>query len=265
MATRLVLFLLASSRGWASCAPSGRGSPRLAIGDSTWVCVVLANTLDWRSDAEYVRFAFELKLDDYSRVKVRNAWNQPPVNGSGLVSLHVQSERRVSYQKRWRHDGRTFPFLAVVIKVQNGRIAAVAWDDACYDCRKDCSENSFDFDGSKYKHADKQCYYDDDDCRDGADSIAKLCELAIFVSWSGTDKSDRPLLSQQKRFSRFDPADVSVYLKDLKSTSVKVGSGSPDYIEAQDDGEVVLVDDTRWDDIEATLAPSPLSLNVSST
>lgn len=201
----------------SDCSAPGRGTPRLAVGDKTWVCLVLATSLDWRSSdaVEYVRFPFELKMDDYSRMDVSNAWN---LMNSSFVSMHVQSEQRVSYQKRWRDGRRTFPFLAVVVQVENGKVESVAWDDACYDDCK-CTENSFDFDASRYRHAEKQCYYTD--CDDGT---SRLCRFSVFVSWSGTDKNGIPLLSQQLRFSRFDSDAVGVYLDELSKKSDPVST-----------------------------------------
>lgn len=209
-----MIFLLFASSAYASCGPGGR----LKQGDKTYVCLVVASSLNWEDGPlNYVRYPFEVELDEYSRVQVRDAWSSlPSLLNSTTLSLSVQSEERVSFQKMWRGDGKSYPFLSVVIKVENGKVTQVAWDDGCYDC-SDCEENTFEYDGSRYRFSDKQCAYRDSKCEKGG--VTKLCELSVFVSWSGTDKRGMPLLSQRLRFSRFDPDDVAEYVQDLQDDS----------------------------------------------
>lgn len=218
------------------CSPEGRGTPSLGVGDATYVCVVLSSSLDWKNDTRYLRVAFKAEVDSFARLEVAGAWT--PGAGDGLggaqgvlasdaVALSVQSEGRRSYQKRWRavHGGvpSTFPVLAAEIYVEAGKVKSIAWDDGCYGCedeKGECVENDFEYDGSAYRHAQKQCAVADGKCaKSGGTAVSELCKLRIYVTWTGTDKDGRALLSQQNRFSRLDKGQVATFVSDLGSES----------------------------------------------
>ena len=230
-----VLFLWSVPRLLADCTPEGRGTPALGVGDATYVCVVLSSGLDWGAETRYVRVAFKAELDAFARLEVARAWTPvdgtvegaQQVLGSADVALSVQSEGRRSYQKKWRaaHGGvaSTFPVLGVEISVEEGKVTSIAWDDGCYDCEPDgadCARNAYEYDGTPYKHAGKQCAVSDGKCaKSGGAEVSDLCKLRVYVTWTGTDKDGRALLSQQNRFSRLEHDQVAAFVADLSKES----------------------------------------------
>ena len=231
-AALVVAFLGACA---ADCTVAGRGTPALALGDATYVCVVLASSLDWETGTTYMRIPFKLELDAFSKLEVARAWTPyggavagaQEMLGAADVSLSLQTESQRSYQRRWRatHDGvaSTFPVLFAEVGVEDGKVTGVSWDSGCYDCdadSRDCVKNEYNYDGSAYKHASKQCVVSDDTCaKSGGAKVSELCKLTIYVSWTGTDKDGRALLSQQRRFSRMERDQVATFVADLSKES----------------------------------------------
>ena len=222
-------FLFGTGAG--DCSPAGRGTPSLAKGDATYVCVVLASSLSWETGTKYMRLPFKMEVDAFSKIEVSRAWTaldgevagaQHMLN-STVVALSLQSEAKRSYQRRWRWpvDGvaSTFPVLFAEIGVEDGKVTGLSWDGGCYDCdrdSRDCVKNEFNYDGTSYKHASKQCVVADSKCaKGGGAKVSDLCKLTIYVTWTGTDKDGVALLSQQNRFSRLEPDQVATFVSDL--------------------------------------------------
>ena len=77
------------------------------------------------------------------------------------------------------------------------------------------------YDGASYKHAVEQCVVPDDECsKQGGAQVSELCRLGVYVSWSGTNKLGRALLSQMNRFSRLERSQVVSLVSDLSGNYV---------------------------------------------
>ncbi|KAJ1461048.1 hypothetical protein M885DRAFT_508593 [Pelagophyceae sp. CCMP2097] len=229
-----------------ACWPEGRGKVKLRKGDKTFLCLVLMDGLQGAEGLRRtVRFAYDADLDNLAKIKLAHAWTslEPAedvlmsrvLGNATQVGLALQSEGKISYQKLWRTplEGTavTYPFLAAVIKLDRGEVSSITWDDGCYGCEggTECRSNAYDYDGSAYRHAGKQCYVKDSQCSqsDGA-GVAKLCELQIFVSWTGTDKDGAALLSQQMRFSRLEETSVASYVQSLQDNTRQLSNARQD-------------------------------------
>jgi len=146
---------------------------------------------------------------------------------STSIGLSLQSEGKRSYQRRWRdlHRGSpsTFPVLYAQVVLDRGEVAAVAWDAGCFDCEEEdaaCTANEFEYDGSMAKDAAEQCSVADDKCAKGEAQVSELCRLAVYVSWTGTDKDGRNLLSQQNRLSRLERSQAVSLVSSLGKEAV---------------------------------------------
>lgn len=229
---RLLPLVLASAR--AACSVPGRGTPKLKRGDDTYLCIVLASSLDWAADTKYVRLGFRAEVDAFARLEVQGAW--APLEStqgahfelnSSAVSISLQSEGRRSYQRRWRDNHRgtpsTFPVLYAEVVVDRGEVTAVAWDAGCFDCEEEdaaCASNEYEYDGSQARDAAAQCAVSDAKCAKGSSQVSELCRLAVYVSWTGTDKDGRNLLSQQNRLSRLERSQAVSLVANLGREAV---------------------------------------------
>ena len=231
---RLLPLLSLAATAEAACSVAGRSNPKLRRGDETYLCVVLSSSLDWAEDTKYVRLGFRAEVDTFARLEVRGAW-APLTTSTGAhhalngtsIGLSLQSEGKRSYQRRWRdlHRGSpsTFPVLYAQVVLDRGEVTAVAWDSGCFDCEEEdaaCTANEFEYDGSMAKDAAEQCSVADDKCGKGEGQVSELCRLAVYVSWTGTDKDGRNLLSQQNRLSRLERSQAVSLVSSLGKEAV---------------------------------------------
>merc|ERR1712154_113525 len=80
------------------------------------------------------------------------------------------------------------------IILDQGRVDEVLWDEGCYAC----SESSC---------IDGNCAINQDDCQAGTNK----CDFSAYISWYGTDKNGRYLLSAGQRLSQFQSTSAESY------------------------------------------------------
>lgn len=113
----------------------------------------------------------------------------------------------------------TVPTYTVIIKLDQGKVTDIGWDDGCFFCAENTDEcmhtgldtnytaeiPSVDFRGCRKSHT--ECYPDTMPVANSTDANVTLaqtgCDLKVFVTWTGTDKNGQFLRSASKRFSRY--------------------------------------------------------------
>ena len=95
------------------------------------------------------------------------------------------------------------PLFNLVVKVKEGKIYEVVWDQSCNGCKKaQCKEfqtNSI-FNVSE-KGFIKNCFSQFNDCNKEKSSIN--CDPKFYITWFGTDKKNRQLKSSALAMSKF--------------------------------------------------------------
>ena len=85
---------------WSGCVDPVQGYKPVTIGESTTLCLVLANEGDWSTAVEYMRLNFQPTADEYSRFVVPRSFTQlvgNPNNAlrnifSGNITVHAESQ-----------------------------------------------------------------------------------------------------------------------------------------------------------------------------
>ena len=93
----------------------------------------------------------------------------------------------------------------------------ILWDEACMFCSDDkCLENTLYFNGTAatLNEPTRGCYKTREECDESVRSGGNLCDLTVYVAWTGTDVDGKPMLSSNKQFSLFNPKQVQDSLKD---------------------------------------------------
>jgi len=110
--------------------------------------------------------------------------------------------------------GFSVPFWTLVISLNNGRVAALNWDDGCIGCSGDqCVDDTCAIDITR-------CLGYNGDTTTGAD-----CSPKFFVGWFGTDRDGVYLTSAGSRYSRFRSYSVaSAFNNAYDTTSLDLGS-----------------------------------------
>ena len=139
--------------------------------------------------------------------------------GVAIESMGIMSSRkayRVSPLTNGTLVGITFPLLFAIIHVDKGKVDKITWDDNCNYCdQSSCDFNTYTFDGvvvTDTSITSRSCHVKDDACKGNEDaSTNALCQLQVFVSWTGTDKNGRKFESAANRFSRLSIDNIVEY------------------------------------------------------
>lgn len=108
-----------------------------------------------------------------------------------------------------------YPYLTAIMDVRDGVVRGITWDNACVFCGgfgDECEENTYSFTGALQTQETsgqetKACYEPVSKCAEAMQSddedAKRLCDITLYVAWSGTDVDGKALQSQSYRFSEF--------------------------------------------------------------
>lgn len=203
---------------WTGCGPFENEDERLSVGESTVVCMHVANDLNWVNNVNYLRLSFQPRADEYSRFHVPNSYNDLLNGGdsslfsSKNITVSVASQQRVSFPRLY-YDAETrdiYPHLTAIIDVSSGQVNGVTWDDACVFCGGNkCLPVTYNFEGqlqtsSQAGQAVGGCPVSLDEC--GNNPAA--CDLTLYVVWTGSDSDGQTFQSSANRFSAFPRQNI---------------------------------------------------------
>ena len=211
-----------------------------------WGAHTLDSSGDTPEEGEFLTVKASVKADEFSMITANGAWTGLQYNddtaminlsvtssviGNGM-GVAVGSSGVPSYQKAYRRvdslqNSVTFPVLMAVIRVEEGKVKEITWDDTCNWCDTNrCAPNTYNFAGESALADSKACFLPDSECvvagtevqrtiyRDNGDaSVTQVqsqpeCALKVYITWSGTDSKGFHFLSSATRFSRLDEAQV---------------------------------------------------------
>lgn len=144
-----------------------------------------------------------------------------------IFSLYPRVYKKITYspveQGSASADISTIPVWTAIIKMDNGVVTDIGWDDGCFFCAEngaDCVNNAVDVNGTaeivsdalrSCREPSATCYPPTQPLPNGtaSGSVAQQnltdtgCDLKVFLTWTGTDRKGQFLRSAGKRFSRF--------------------------------------------------------------
>ncbi len=132
------------------------------------------------------------------------------------TQIFAASQSALSFQRRY-YDATTnfiFPYLTIIVDVVDGVVRGIAWDDACVFCEKrQCIPNTYNFDGTEASSEQASqptngCYLTKSICEVFQAAKNDICDLKLYVVWTGTDVNGNVLMSSDTRFSAFPPNRV---------------------------------------------------------
>lgn len=99
---------------------------------------------------------------------------------------------------------KIYPYLTAIISVKRGVVQGITWDEACMFCSpSECEEITYDFNGDLQTLGQPTtgCFVPYQDCKQ------TICDLTLYVVWTGTDSNNRAFQSSASRFSAFPSQD----------------------------------------------------------
>lgn len=137
----------------------------------------------------------------------------------GVASQSALSFLRLYYDVSLQ---RVYPYLTAVITVRDGLVTGITWDNACVFCGgfgDECEDNTYSFTGALQTQESsgqetKSCYESVAVCTTAMKNATspegqRLCDITLYVAWSGTDVDGKALQSQSYRFSEFPPGKLT--------------------------------------------------------
>ena len=105
----------------------------------------------------------------------------------------------------------------LVIKVKDGKIYDIVWDNECYDCTSTC-EKIKTYDNEVFKNNSmtyQNCYEKDiNNCKKkGYD-----CNPKFYITWFGTDKKGNQLKTANLAMSKFKKYSINSLYSSVKNT-----------------------------------------------
>ena len=103
----------------------------------------------------------------------------------------------------------------LVIKVKDGKIADIVWDNACYDCIENCENiKSYDEIFNNTTMTYQNCYEPDiKKCMNNNNE----CDPKFYITWFGTDKNGNQLKSSNLAMSKFQKYSISSLYNSVKN------------------------------------------------
>ena len=116
-------------------------------------------------------------------------------------------------------SGKVYPYLTAIIDVKKGVVKGITWDDACLFCPNSrCEENTYNFNGEmgtqkEFGQPTKGCYVEQPDCNAAGIASAvgeakPICDLSVYIVWTGDDADGKALQSSAFRFSAFPEQEL---------------------------------------------------------
>merc|ERR1740124_846027 len=207
----------------------------IQIGERHSICIVLGNNANWKSEVEYLQYAFQPKADQYSKFHIDQSYKDLIVD-KGLVEgnqnltyffgvnesvsfvrMYYEPKKGDSYEDDDQH--RIYPIITAIIDVKKGMVQGLDYDNSCEFCPKDkCADNTYTFDGKNPKSMRKGCYLTRKECNDLAEIGDTTCDLKFYFVWTGTEIDGKSFQSSQYRFSAFPPSSIMNQFKNFFSS-----------------------------------------------
>merc|ERR1711957_490359 len=157
--------------------------------------------------------AFQVVVDDYTVLSIGGAYNLVQTDKLPTQSLLFQASNHITDYPSiyYENNEKTvkivekkfiIPVFNIVIKVDEGKITGVVWDDDCSGCNyegcynhkvKSITNSSLTYDSSACKAPL---------CGKGKDEVFK-CDPKFYLTWFGTDKDKKQMKSSNLAMSRF--------------------------------------------------------------
>jgi hypothetical protein len=133
------------------------------------------------------------------------------------VTVGVASQSSLSFLRLYYNVNLqlVYPYLTAIMDVRDGVVRGITWDNACVFCggfADECEENTYSFTGllqtqETSGQETKSCYKPVAKCTEAMQSddeeVKRLCDITLYVAWTGTDVDGKALQSQAYRFSEF--------------------------------------------------------------
>mmetsp|Transcript_49869 Transcript_49869/g.93306 ORF Transcript_49869/g.93306 Transcript_49869/m.93306 type:complete len:252 (+) Transcript_49869:74-829(+) len=186
-----------------------------AAGDSLRLCVFI-------SSKPTQRMAFQIKVDEsaelalqgsdnfafqdtdvYTWVSGSHAGPAHPLDCSNDTEVTLRGSE-VSCPQIYSSAVNVAQLANLVVNMRDGLVSSFVWDNGCSGCAPArCMDSSRSFAVDNLTTGDS--FFQEGTCgqaRDACVGKANLCDLKIFVTWAGTDKRGRNLLSAGSRLSK---------------------------------------------------------------
>jgi len=237
------------------CAPSGT-SNSVTIGDTTHVCITINNVTQayFTPTADYMsrltlNSSFEMLNETSVGLIQENVGWVDQINttaevaqnyyvsigvtsmGVGLKDSAYRIYKNISYypatfSSEYTTSVQVIPVLTAIIQVKNGAVTGVDWDDGCFFCSEgdpECTAYALNSSYSVSPTGESsfscaQSNFTSSCVQETSTPFTNVCDLKLYVVWSGTDSQGNSFASAGLRFSQYRAYGIgSLYNSALSS------------------------------------------------
>ena len=110
----------------------------------------------------------------------------------------------------------------MVIKVKQGKIYDIVWDNACYDCIDNCVKDLKSYSQNEKNETISMTYQNGygpeiSECL----TSSSQCDPKFYITWFGTDKNGKQLKTTTLAMSKFRQYSISSLYSSVKDLMVK--------------------------------------------
>ncbi|CAK9071246.1 unnamed protein product [Durusdinium trenchii] len=199
-----------------------------AVGDNVWFCVFLSTN-------PVKKMVFQIKVEESAELVLQGSkqfaldspsdplytWvaNSQTGSFSGPLDCSNASEvelrgHEVSCPQIYAHSTGVAQLTNLVVNLRDGQVSSFAWDNTCSGCSPSkCMKSSQSLTSENFTEGSE--FFQQGTCGEGPDfctGTPAACNLRVFVTWAGTDKRGRHLISAGSRLSKLQgPTLASLY------------------------------------------------------
>ena len=140
------------------------------------------------------------------------------------IAVGAAVQDKVSFLRLYYNytDPYIYPYLTAIVDVKDGYVRGITWDDSCLFCGADqCNEITYNYNGIKQSQGSsgqptKGCRISESECNifdaerdpETGEKTNTVCDLTIYIVWTGTDSKGVAFQSSAFRFSQFPPQEI---------------------------------------------------------
>ena len=188
-----------------------------------------------------VKVAFEIQVDNALTLTVRRGYEALKSFDNDFVVQFENSEKfsnLIPHYRKRDEKNIVFPVVSLVVNVDKGKISTIENEDLSHACL-DTKEIPDFIKDSNYPFVDTEgrvnaCPLE---CKSGENESGK-CDLKIFISWKGTDKNGKSLVSASQKFTNFKNYNLRGLFDSILETNVDADDEVIPYNPADIDSDV---------------------------
>ena len=162
----------------------------------------------------FIKLSFKIEVDSFSVVSGKRSYetfldkSHELRDVDALIQLSGSTEYSQQIPYLRNEDLIVFPIISILVHTDDGKITSIELEDL----KDACQENNIVPEilplGMSFSQENKIPLCSQDMCKDNENEDG-ICDIKVFVSWTGTDAQGNTMISHSKRMLNFAKYNLS--------------------------------------------------------